>query len=461
MINYFNFKEFSTDYLITNDFGQYAFVPKAEFRNLILRKDVENEQLRRELESRMFVFSSSVQEFTNIAKYSMRSGKNYLFQSTALHIFVVSMNCNLKCLYCQAQNGFKEPSGKMDKATAKKAVELALKSPTDNLSFEFQGGEPLTNFEMIKYIVELTEELKGNKCVSFSLVSNLLLLNEEIIEFIKEHKISVSTSLDGCQAVHDTNRPIKDGRGSYAYVAEKIKLLREKGINVGAIETTTKYSLGHEKEMIDTYRELGFSEIFIRPLTPLGTAQKDWESIGYSEDDCIRFYKNTFELILDLNRNGIPFREQYASILLRKAMCGEAVNYMELRSPCGAVLGQMAYYYDGNIFTCDEGRMLYEMGDDSFCIGNVNTSSYDDLMNSKVTKTVCKSSILESQPECCDCVYHPYCGVCPVVNYAMYHDIYPKQFETYKCKINKGILDYLFTLIRNDPSVTEILRCWF
>ncbi len=99
---------------------------------------------------------------------------------------------------------------------------------------------------------------------------------------------------------------------------------------------------------------------------------------------------------------------------------------MELRSPCGATLGQMSYYYDGNIFTCDEGRMLYEMGDSSFLLGNVYNDSYMDMIGSDICKTLCKSSIIESLPKCNNCVYQPYCGTCPVVNYASDKDLFSK-----------------------------------
>ena len=92
---------------------------------------------------------------------------------------------------------------------------------------------------------------------------------------------------------------------------------------------------------------------------------------------------------------------------------------MELRSPCGAGIGQIAYYYDGNIYTCDEGRMLAEMGDDSFKLGNVYDNTYDELINCNNCKAACISSVLESLPTCHDCVYSPYCGTCPVTNLAL------------------------------------------
>lgn len=153
-------------------------------------------------------------------------------------------------------------------------------------------------------------------------------------------------------------------------------------------------------------------------------------------------------------------KENHAAILLKRIK-GYFMNYMELRSPCGAGVGQLAYYADGNIFTCDEGRMLHEMGQSTFKLGNVYESSYKDLINNGTCKTVCASSILETIPTCCDCVYQPYCGTCPVVNYSLYGDVIEKQPRGYKCRVYQGILDYLFLkFYENDTETINILNSW-
>lgn len=152
-------------------------------------------------------------------------------------------------------------------------------------------------------------------------------------------------------------------------------------------------------------------------------------------------------------------REGHASIFSLENSEWIGVNYMELRSPCGAGIGQVAYYYDGNIYTCDEARMLQEMGDASFRIGNVIKDSYDTVMNSKICRAVCKYSILESLPQCCDCVYLPYCGVCPVVNYALEKDVISRSNHNYRCKIYKGMMDTIFELIL-DAENKKIMERW-
>lgn len=135
---------------------------------------------------------------------------------------------------------------------------------------------------------------------------------------------------------------------------------------------------------------------------------------------------------------------------------------MELRSPCGASLGQMAYYTNGDVFTCDEGRMLYEMGNDAFRLGNVWENTYSQLVHSSTCRAVCLASITESIPGCCDCVYQPYCGVCPVVNVALYGDLLPKSPQNYRCGLYRGMLNVLFSLLQQEePMTMKLLESWY
>ena len=220
-------------------------------------------------------------------------------------------------------------------------------------------------------------------------------------------------------------------------------------------------SLSKSKQIIDTYRELGFQSVFIRPLTKLGTAIPNWNEIGYSASEFVQFYRECLSYILELNKQGKPFSEGHAGIFLSKILSGQAQNYMELRSPCGAAIGQAAYYFNGDVYTCDEGRMIAEMGDSAFKLGNVYKNSYDEMMSSPVCKTVCAASVLESLPECTDCVYQPYCGTCPALNYASEHNVFKRDARGYRCQIYRGMLDAIFAILfRNDPKDIEILQTW-
>ena len=345
--------------------------------------------------------------------------------------------------------------------TAERAVDMALQSPETVLNFEFQGGEPLLNFDTLKHIVEYSSSHKGHHEIIYSVATNLMLLTDEMLDYFKEHEIRVSTSLDGHVDLHNANRPKLFGHGSHETVVRAIEKVRSHNIPIGAVQTTTRHSLNHATEIIDAYRNLGFNSIFIRPLTKLGTAIPRWDEIGYSAAEFNAFYKECLEYILQLNKNNIPFTEGHAGIFLSKILRGKAQNYMELRSPCGAAIGQVAYYHDGDVYTCDEGRMLAGMGDSAFKLGNVYTHSYNQMMASPVCKTVCASSALECLPECAECVYQPFCGTCPVLNYAHSHNVFKRDASGYRCNIYKGMLDTLFDILyRNDPVEIDILHSW-
>lgn len=459
-INYFNFKQLNNHVLITNDFGQHVFLEEDDFRKLVARNIEQGSDLWNILISKRMIYEETDLEYSSIHKYDLREIKNHMVDSTALHIFVVNTACNMNCIYCQANNGKEKPHLFMNKNTAEKSVDIALQSPTRYLNFEFQGGEPLLNFEMIKYIVEYAEQRKGNHEIAYNVVSNLTLLTDDMIKFFVEHNFGVSTSIDGSERVHNNNRKFLDGTGTYNKVFESVKKLRDAGICVGAIETTTKRSLEFPEEIVRSYAEMGFDSIFIRPLTPLGKATVNWEEIGYSAEQFIEFYLKAVNEIIEVNKSGYFLKEAHASIFLKK-INGESINYMELRSPCGAGVGQMAYYSDGNVFTCDEGRMLYEMGQDTFKLGNVFENTFSQLINNGTCRTVCASSILETIPTCCDCPYQPYCGVCPVVNYAKDNDVIEKNPHGYRCKVYSGILDWIFTMfLENDESTINVIKSW-
>ena len=459
-LNYFNFKSFDNKVLLTNDFGDYVFLEKDEFHHFITGKIPNDSELAKKVISSRMAFEGTNLAFSGKYAYDIREAKRYVATATSLHIFVVTTSCNLGCVYCQANNGRTTPTLFMDTVTAEKAVDIALQSPERNITFEFQGGEPLMNFEIIRHIVEYAEQNKKDHYINYSIVSNLTLLTEDILEYLIKYDFGISTSIDGNRVIHDLNRPFKGGEGSFLKVSEKLQSIRKKGINIGAIQTTTRAALPHPKEIVNAYVDLGFISIFIRPLTPLGKALAGWETIGYTPDEFLRFYRKALDEIIEYNKKGVQIREEHAAIFLRKIR-GEGINYMELRSPCGGGIGQVAYYSDGRIFTCDEGRMLAEMGNDAFCIGNVNGSTYKDLMKNPSCRIVCAASILESIPSCCDCVYQPFCGVCPVVNYALSGDIIEKEPRSYRCRIYSGMLDYIFHLLnKNDKEVIDILDSW-
>ena len=461
MLNHFNFKQISSNqFLITNDFGRYLFLTTTEFKKLAIKKICSEDELYKKLHDNLFVVEP-IELYSTETANNLRSIKNYVFASTALHIFVITTLCNLRCVYCQAQDRTNAKKRIMTKETAHKAVDVALQSPAKILTFEFQGGEPLLNFPVIKEIIEYADANKDGKEIEYTLVSNLSLLTPEMADYFKENNVNICTSIDGPECIHDKNRKTTIGLGSYSLMEHGTNILRKKQYRFGAIQTTTGYSLPFPREIVREYHRVGAPGVFLRPLTPLGFASSDWERIGYDADEWVSFYRTAFDEILSINQEGTIFPEQHAVYFLKKILQGHSLNYMELRSPCGAGIGQLAYYCDGNVYTCDEARMVSESGDHAFRLGNVFEDSYQDIISCSTCKATCAASVLESLPGCCDCVYQPYCGVCPVINYAKNSDIFPRKAGGYRCKIYSGMLDFLFSLLRkNDADTVKIMKSW-
>ena len=457
MLGHFYFSPFGEHMLITNDAGKFAFLSKDEFNRFVAEKAPGDNDLLDKLTDAGFYSEKPMEAYIRDHCLAVREGNSYLFDTTNLFIIAVTNACNNRCVYCQA-NGNNKIS-QMTTKVAEQTLRRIAECPAEDITIEFQGGEPLLNYPVIQYFVTRSAELLQNKRVQFTVVSNLRFMTDQIAEFFEKYKVNVSTSLDGHKELHNANRPASDGQGTYEDVILMRKKLMEHHIFSGAIETTTRASLDYPERIVDTYVKEGFPMIFLRPLSRLGAAARRWNEIGYSAEEYLSFYSRALRHILKYNLQGYFFPEYGASLFLSKILQGKSPNYMELRSPCGAGTGQVAITANGNVYTCDEGRMIAEAGDEAFCIGNVFSTSYQDWISSPTCRGTSAASLLDSLPGCCDCVYKPYCGVCPVVNYALHGNTTHVSSE--RCKINKGILGILFELIlEGDQKVISILSKW-
>jgi uncharacterized protein len=279
----------------------------------------------------------------------------------------------------------------MSEETAARALELVFRSPADPIKIEFQGGEPLLNFERIVQIIEGAEKRSAatGKTVEFVVTTNLALITGEMLGYFRDHNVLISTSLDGPEFIHNANRP-RPGNDSYQVTIDGIQRTREViGFDkVGALMTATRLSLGYPREIIDEYVSQGFQSIFLRNLSPYGFALKTARNIGYTIDDFLRFYTEALDYIIDINRRGVNFIELYAQILLTRILTPFSTGYVDLQSPAGAGIGVAVYNYDGDVYASDESRMLAEMGDKQFRLGNVHTDTYEQIFGGELLRTL-------------------------------------------------------------------------
>jgi len=458
-INNYRYKKIKNEYFLTSDDGSYSLLDKKNFDDLKTGKI--NGKLFDLLEQNGFVITKKNQ---NKIIEKTKTHYDFLFNGTSLHIVVVTLRCDMNCVYCQASSinqSLKEYD--MDIETAKKTVDFIFQSQSKCITIEFQGGEPLLNFEVVKYINEYAKKLnkKHKKDLRVTLVTNLNMMNNKRLDYLIKNNIDICTSLDGPKFIHDCNRPFKKG-DNYSSVTEWIKKIQEKykkkntKRDVNALITVTKKTIDYPKAVVDEYVKNNIYRIHLRHLTNLGCAYNSWQKIGYSPEEFIKFWKKAMDYIIELNKKGVEIQERMACIMLRKILnIKRGSDYLDLRSPCGAAIGQLVYNYNGTIFTCDEGRMV---GNDIFKIGDVN-QKYKKILTSPQTCAIVSASVNDCFI-CDNCVYKPYCGLCPVCNYFEQGSIIAKIPSTPRCKIYKAMFDYLIEKYLFDNEVKSIFNNW-
>ena len=259
------------------------------------------------------------------------------------------------------------------------------------------------------------EETQAKKTISFVIATNLALINDEMLEFCKQYKIQISTSLDGPEDLHNKNRP-RPGKDSHQKAIQGINKCRTKlgREYVSALMTTTEASLSRSKEIIDEYMSQGFDGIFLRPLSPYGFAIKTKSYDTYDMEKWLQFYIDGIEYIIQLNKIGIQFKEYYATTILNKIFTSTDPGYVDLMSPAGIGIGAIVYNYDGIVYPSDESRMLAEMNETKFQLGNVLENTYEEIILNPALLDPLEESIALSVPMCNECAFEDYCGADPV-----------------------------------------------
>lgn len=463
----FRFARFnSEEYLLTNEVGEFAFIANDVFDDLVnFRINPKSEQFL-DLQSKQIATTDNTDDVVKMLAVKYRTKKSPLKDFTCLHMVVPTLRCNSRCIYCQvAAHNMNAEGYDMTKTTAQNTVKTILSCPSPNITIEFQGGDPSTYFEMVKYIIEETEtqNILKKKRISFVICTNIILLTDKMIMYLKKHKVQVSTSLDGPADLHNQNRPLQDRTNTHEQFELKLKQIRSicGEDSVSALMTTSKYSLGRFKEIVDEYIRLGFHNIFLRALNPYGFAKQYQDKISYDISDFIDNYKEGLDYIIEINKKGIYFVEGYAGLLLRRILTPFATGFVDLQSPAGVGIAGAIYDWDGNVYVADEGRMLARFKNYYFQLGNVNKDSYQSMFNGEKLHNIIKDSCTECLPMCADCVFEPYCGADPVRNYSEQGDIVGHRPTSNMCKKNRAIITYLFELIKkDDPQINKIFWSW-
>ena len=311
----------------------------------------------------------------------------------------VAHDCNLACKYCFAGKGeYDGPKGLMSFDVGKRALDFLVENSGSrrNLEVDFFGGEPLLNWEVCKKLVEYGRsiEKEHGKNFRFTLTTNGVLVNDEVIDFCNREMGNVVLSLDGRKETHDRLRTTCNGKGSYDLIVDKFKKFANARNQADYYMrgTYTHYNTDFSKDIIHM-ADLGFKELSIEPVVSDPT-----EPYALKEND-LPILKEQYEILADemlrRYRNGNGFTFYHYMIDLNSGPC-----IVKRISGCGVGTEYMAVTPSGELYPCHQ-----FVGDEKFLLGDIwkgviNTAILDEF----------KGCNVYSHPECKDCFAKLYCS---------------------------------------------------
>lgn len=335
----------------------------------------------------------------------------------------VAHTCNLACSYCFAKQGnFSGEEAIMSFETGKRALDFLIENSGDrhNLEVDFFGGEPLLNWEVVKDLVKYARSIEkdAGKNFRFTLTTNGVNINDDVIDFCNEEMQNVVLSLDGRKEVHDKFRVTPNGKGSYDLIVPKFQeFVKRRGDKDYYMRGTfTKNNTDFLQDIIHM-ADLGFTELSMEPVV---TAPGD--PSGLSEEDLPVIYEQYEKLaleMLDRKKNGNPFTFYHYMIDLTGGPC----IYKRI-SGCGAGTEYLAVTPWGDLFPCHQ-----FVNDPEYKMGNI----WDGVTNLEARDEfkMCNSY---AKPECRDCWARLYCsGGCSANSYHATGDI--KGVYEYGCEL--------------------------
>ena len=327
--------------------------------------------------------------------------------------FHIAHDCNLACKYCFAEEG--EYHGRralMSFEVGKAALDflIANSGSRRNLEVDFFGGEPTLNFQVVKDLVAYGREQEKihNKNFRFTLTTNGVLLNDEIMEFANKEMANVVLSIDGRKEVNDNMRPFRGGQGSYDVIVPKFLKFAESRNqeNYYVRGTFTHHNLDFSKDVLHL-ADLGFKQISVEPVVA-----KETESYAIKEEDLPRLLEEYDILAAEMakrKKEGNPFTFFHFMIDLEGGPC-----VAKRLSGCGSGTEYLAVTPWGDFYPCHQ-----FVGNEDFCMGNVKTGiTRTDIRDSF------KSCNVYAKDKCRKCFARFYCsGGCAANSYNFHGSI--------------------------------------
>ena len=356
--------------------------------------------------------------------------RNTVIKALCLH---VAHTCNLNCEYCFASQGkYHGERALMSFEVGKRALDFLIENSGTrrNLEVDFFGGEPLMNWDVVKELVSYArvQEKIHNKNFRFTLTTNGMLIDDDVIEFSNREMSNVVLSLDGRKDVHDRLRVDYMGRGSYDTIVPKFQefVKRRGGKNYYMRGTFTHKNVDFTNDIFHM-ADLGFTELSMEPVV---CSPEDASAL--TQEDLPILYEQ-YELLakemIKRKKEGRPFTFYHYMLDLKNGPC----IYKRI-SGCGSGTEYMAVTPTGDLYPCHQ-----FVGDTKYLLGNI----WDGVTNKEIQNEF-KLCNAYARPECNDCWAKLYCsGGCAANSYhasGKITGIYEYGCELFKKRIECAVM---------------------
>jgi len=319
-----------------------------------------------------------------------------VIKALCLHI---AHTCNLNCSYCFASQGhYQGERAVMSFEVGKRALDFLIENSGTrrNLEVDFFGGEPLMNFQVVKDLVKYARsiEKEHNKNFRFTLTTNGVLIDDDVIDFCNKEMSNVVLSLDGRKEVHDRFRVDYNNKGSYDKIVPKFKkLVQARGNKNYYMRGTFTHHNPDFLEDIKAMLDLGFTELSMEPVVT-----KKGEPSELTDEDLpvvLKQYEDLAKLMLKKDKEGKPFTFYHYMIDLTEGPC----IYKRI-SGCGSGTEYMAVTPWGDLYPCHQ-----FVGDEKFKLGDI----FNGVNNKKIIDEFLSCNVY-ARKDCKDCWAKLYCS---------------------------------------------------
>ena len=319
-----------------------------------------------------------------------------VIKALCLHI---AHTCNLNCSYCFASQGkYHGERALMSFEVGKRALDFLIENSGTrrNLEVDFFGGEPLMNFDVVKKLVEYARSIEKEKGKNFrfTLTTNGVLVDDDVIDFANKEMSNVVLSLDGRKEVHDRYRVDYQGRGSYDTIVPKFqKFVKARGGKNYYMRGTFTHANPDFLEDIKTMLNLGFTELSMEPVVAA-----EGDEAALTEEDkpvVMKQYEELAELMLKRDKEGKHFTFYHYMIDLAGGPC----IYKRI-SGCGSGTEYMAVTPWGDLYPCHQ-----FVGDEKFKLGDI----WHGVENKEIQNEFASCNVY-ARSECRDCWARLYCS---------------------------------------------------